>query len=482
MSNKLYLIPLVGLLLIAFFFSNIDVSGGSGGTDTSQVLVSANDTTPGYLNGKLVAGSNITLTENNDGGNETLTIASTASGGGTDTNCSTSPDCNNLYIQTNPLTDQNINIHDLNINGGALNLTPNNHANTGIELINQDGSIDFKVDGNGNIRTDGNILFQDVNSNIGNAGIPAGQIFAYNFRGVPTTNGASLTIPGQTYAFCVFGTNCSGLFFASAAPRGFKFRIDASERWIFGAGATGVDGALWQILRTANPSGTGTQIEGWTFLKDIGIIDYNAQPYTYRAGIWQHLNAREYFGTPNDANDGSGKLFFDQNSVGDKNFYGVFYQDGNVITPSLPAATAAATETIAIEPGTNLLVRKSSSSQYKNTIIDFNQVINPLEILNLRPRTWLDNRTGERGYGYIAEEVIQHYPNLGIYRDGNLDSIQYDAIYTLYGYQLIELTKWAIQKDNQIQDMNTKLNQAEAFITAYCTTGGHQNTPECQAV
>lgn len=40
-----------------------------------KLLVSSNDTTRGYLNGKLVAGSNITLTEGNDGGNETLTIA-----------------------------------------------------------------------------------------------------------------------------------------------------------------------------------------------------------------------------------------------------------------------------------------------------------------------------------------------------------------------------------------------------------------------
>lgn len=36
--------------------------------------VSSNDTTPGYLNGKLVAGSGITLTENNNGANETLSI------------------------------------------------------------------------------------------------------------------------------------------------------------------------------------------------------------------------------------------------------------------------------------------------------------------------------------------------------------------------------------------------------------------------
>lgn len=43
-----------------------------------KAKVSANDTTAGYLNGKLVAGSNITLTENSDGGNETLTIAGSA--------------------------------------------------------------------------------------------------------------------------------------------------------------------------------------------------------------------------------------------------------------------------------------------------------------------------------------------------------------------------------------------------------------------
>ena len=44
-----------------------------------KVAVSANDTTAGFLNGKLVAGSNISLTEGSDGGNETLTIAASVS-------------------------------------------------------------------------------------------------------------------------------------------------------------------------------------------------------------------------------------------------------------------------------------------------------------------------------------------------------------------------------------------------------------------
>jgi len=41
-----------------------------------KVKVSSNDTTPGFLNGKLVAGANVSFTEGSDGGNETLTIAS----------------------------------------------------------------------------------------------------------------------------------------------------------------------------------------------------------------------------------------------------------------------------------------------------------------------------------------------------------------------------------------------------------------------
>lgn len=54
---------------------------GPGSDSDERVKVSYNDTTPSYLQHKLAAGSNITLTPQNDGGNETLLI--TASGGGT---------------------------------------------------------------------------------------------------------------------------------------------------------------------------------------------------------------------------------------------------------------------------------------------------------------------------------------------------------------------------------------------------------------
>ena len=58
--------------------ATITNNGTASGFDTDtndKVKVSTNDTTPGFLNGKLVAGTNISLTEGSDGGNETLTAA-----------------------------------------------------------------------------------------------------------------------------------------------------------------------------------------------------------------------------------------------------------------------------------------------------------------------------------------------------------------------------------------------------------------------
>lgn len=54
----------------------VETIEGTGGSD-ELVKVSSNDTTAGYLNGKLIVGPGITFTENNNGSNETLTVAKT---------------------------------------------------------------------------------------------------------------------------------------------------------------------------------------------------------------------------------------------------------------------------------------------------------------------------------------------------------------------------------------------------------------------
>jgi len=65
------------------YYHDTEIGSGSGsGAGGTTVKVSANDTTAGYLNGKLVAGANISLTEGSDGGNETLTVALTGGAAG----------------------------------------------------------------------------------------------------------------------------------------------------------------------------------------------------------------------------------------------------------------------------------------------------------------------------------------------------------------------------------------------------------------
>ena len=73
---------IVGCVYFNSSAGNLRVYSGSAwiaiAADTDvKVLVSSNDSTAGYLNGKLVAGTGISFTENSDGSNETLTITNT---------------------------------------------------------------------------------------------------------------------------------------------------------------------------------------------------------------------------------------------------------------------------------------------------------------------------------------------------------------------------------------------------------------------
>ena len=81
-SGDTFTVPSGAILDIASG-GTIDATGatitGFDAASDEKVKVSSNDTTPGFLNGKLVAGTNITLTEGTDGGNETFTVA--AAGG-----------------------------------------------------------------------------------------------------------------------------------------------------------------------------------------------------------------------------------------------------------------------------------------------------------------------------------------------------------------------------------------------------------------
>lgn len=64
-----------GWNIVADGFGGVTWQAAAPGGSDEHAKVSANDTTAGYLNGKLVAGANVILTEINDGSDETLEIA-----------------------------------------------------------------------------------------------------------------------------------------------------------------------------------------------------------------------------------------------------------------------------------------------------------------------------------------------------------------------------------------------------------------------
>ena len=120
---------------------------GESGSGDENVKVSANDTTASTLDNKLVAGANITLTENNDGGNETLTIASTASGAD-----------ENVGVSANDTTPGKLT--DKLVAGSNITLTENNDG--GNETLTIDaaggGGTDENVAVSANDTTPGNLL------------------------------------------------------------------------------------------------------------------------------------------------------------------------------------------------------------------------------------------------------------------------------------------------------------------------------------
>ncbi len=83
--------------------------------------------------------------------------------------------------------------------------------------------------------------------------------------------------------------------------------------------------------------------------------------------------------------------------------------------------------------GGGMLIYVSSSQQYKKDITDC--TIDSSKIYNLQAKSfkWNEKSVHEdkEDWGMIAEEVIEHIPELGVYRDGKVDSLQYEKLSVL---------------------------------------------------
>lgn len=121
-----------------------DISGGIGVDEKAKV--SSNDTTAGYLNGKLVVGENIQFKENADGGNETLTVAAKFSGARVFRTANQSINANTLTPINFTSEDYDTDAyHDNSTNNTRLTIPTNGYYHVGGNIGLENSSNDFEA-------------------------------------------------------------------------------------------------------------------------------------------------------------------------------------------------------------------------------------------------------------------------------------------------------------------------------------------------
>lgn len=219
------------------------ISSGGGGAD-EKVKVSSNDTTEGYLNGKLVGSTYIDLVEQNDGGNESLRVDFDQTGLEQDlesvflkldqaspqTITNGAPDFSNgieingieIYESSNNLFIKTINefLHGLRVGGNTDNISIYQSG------IDRNGSGDMNFTNNAKIRF--------------GTGVPFKKYFEINADGSVSINDQEYTLPNTDGAAGqVLTTDGSGnVSFQNTAQTYFDSDVEA---YLTGLGTVTID-------------------------------------------------------------------------------------------------------------------------------------------------------------------------------------------------------------------------------------------------
>ena len=234
---------------------------GIGVNTDIQVKVSANDTTAGYLNGKLVAGSGITLSETNDGGNETLSI------GG-----ATLPTITGIAptVATNTATN-------IVITGTNFVITPN------VELINSSGAIFYpntivrnsatQVTINVTLGTDGSYFIRLENPD---GGAVRTSTALLNISDAPTFSTAAGSlgelVAGGSTAFAVAGSSDSTVAYSitsGALPSGYS--LNTSTGAITGTENAATQETVHNFTITLTDAEAQTSSRAFSITVTVGI-------------------------------------------------------------------------------------------------------------------------------------------------------------------------------------------------------------------
>ena len=228
-----------------------------------KVKVSSTDTTAGFLLSKLVAGTNITLTKNNPGGNETITIASTSSGGGT-------PGGSDTYIQFND---------GGSFGGNSGFIYEKTLERVGIQQASPEGALHVESDTGespsaptaftatlepetfpANASATATVVYQPENSSDCNISGTQDD----DPSGLYTADG-SVNVIINVYAYIVI----AGSQYYYGTPSTFNFTDDSDASTFFiGYSWTGLSGAAGYVLASSGTSSAGNP--NWTL--DVGNV------------------------------------------------------------------------------------------------------------------------------------------------------------------------------------------------------------------
>ena len=172
--------------------ATLDATGatitGFDAASDEKLKITTNDTTPNFLQAKIVAGTNITITLNNASGNETLTIASSAA--------EVKPVVSSISPTTIPNTATNVVITGQNfVSIPQVEAIGSNGSITAANTVTYTSAT--SITANFTLPTDGT-YFLRVENNDGNAGRSASALLTVSDAPTWTTSAGSLgTIAGN---------------------------------------------------------------------------------------------------------------------------------------------------------------------------------------------------------------------------------------------------------------------------------------------